>query len=466
MPSVFPMKNKILLSLSILLTVFGKFFTPFTSLSSEANTALFFMISLVIIIATETLPGGLTALTAVVLLPILGLTESLSEAAALFGNQLFFYTLSCYAISSVMGKLPLSKRILLFFLKKYGKSTKGTISALLLTTAILSSFVSNFPAALLVLMISKQYLRMIENKKDRLQMRGSLMIGIIVSVAIGGIVTPVGSSSMALASTFLKEAGYPITFAQWILFGLPVAIIWFPIALFILFKFLPPPEQDAASRKKFIDKVEETIPTTYSTQEKLTLVILCVTFLCWILNFNLMLVTCFCCVALLFPGFQLINWKEFSREVGWSTIMMICALVAVVSVLQKTGVIAWLLELFIQFIPTSSGPSILLLIFGIFTGFLLVLMPNAPALVTIVGSAIIPLAIEINIHPSILLIGFAFYATFGCIFPIDTLSLAIYEEGQNFQAKDRPRVAIPITIAATVITSIWLPVCAKLLGLY
>lgn len=461
----FTRKNWITFFIGVAAILIGKFLSPISALTDSGNTALFFMVALVVFIATETFPTGMIAIIAIVFLPILGLTSSLNAAAVLFGNQLFFYTLSCYAISIIMEKLPLSKRILLFFLKRFGKSTKGLIGAMLLSTVVMSTFISNFPAALLTLMVAKQYIAMIDDEQQKKKTQRSLMTGIIVSVAIGGIVTPAGSSSMALASTYLQETGYTVTFLQWMVFGLPIAIVWFPIALFILFKFLPPPEMDSETRLQFIAKIKESVPDKLSKKEIFTIVILGLTFVCWILNYNLMLVTCCCCLALIFPGFRLMSWKELSKGAGWGTVMILCSLTAVVTVLQDTGVVDWLLSLLTAIFPDTGESFVLLLILGLCTALMLMLIPSAPVLVTVIGSSMVQFALQLGYSPVIFVMGFAFFATFGCIFPIDTLSVVIYDEGKNFEAKDRIITAIPITIIATIITAIWMPICCRILNL-
>ncbi len=465
MTSIFNKKHWIFLIISIAITLVGKFLTPIRALSPEANTALFFMLAVVVLLATETLPSGLLGFIVVVMLPVLGLVKNLNDATTLFGSQLFFFALACYTIALIMGKLPLSKRILLFFLKKFGKTSKGTITAILLTTVLLSTFISNFPACLLVFFIAKQYINMIEKEEDRKQTQRSLMVGIIIAVSIGGLVTPVGSSCAILASTYLSQAGYGIGFLKWICFGLPVAVIMFPSAIFLLFKFLPPIEQNEETRKIFIDNVEAQIPAKMSSSEILTLVILGVTFICWILNFNLMLVTCFCAIAILFPGFKLLTWEEFNEGAGWGTIVMICAILAIVSVIASTGVMTWLLNIFTSLIPVGANSAIIILILGLFTALMILIMPNGPVVMAVFGTMIIPLSISIGIHPAVLVLSFAFFTTFGFTLPIDALSLIIYDGGNNFKAKDEPIVGFPLMLIATIATAIWMPVCSFILGL-
>ena len=464
MNTTFKKKNWIFLLSSIVIMLIGKLASPVSALSDAGNSALFLMIAVLVLLITESLPAGLIAIIGVTALPVLNLTGSLNEAGQLFGGQLFFYMLACFAISVIMGKLPISRRILYFFLTKSKKSSKGIISALLLTTALLSTFISDFPACLLMYIISKQYIQMIEDEKERKQTQKSLLLGLVIAVHTGGIATPIGNSITILASTFLAQSGYPVSFMQWMAFGVPIAVLSFPIALFLLFKIFPPVEQDEETRAVFIKKVGEEIPDKFSLQEITTLIILGITFACWIANFNLMMVTVLCGIALLFPGFNLLSWDEFNKGTSWNTVLLTSSLVAVISVLQSTGVIDWFLEIMLYLIPAASNSVFILLVFGLFTFVILLIIPNGPALMVVLGSIIIGFAVTIDVHPAVFLIGFACFSTFSYILPIDSLNLILYDGGNNFDAADMAKVGVPMAFSATVITAVWIPVCAVLLN--
>ena len=465
MTKTFGTKQLISIAFSIAIILFGRFAAPLDILSAEGNTALALMLGLVVLLLTEALPAGLIGIIGIVVLPLLGLVPTLGAAAALFGNQFFFYLCACYAIAGVMEKSPLSKRILYFLLKAFRNSVKGMITAMILATAILSTFISNFPAAILMSILGKQFLSMFPDEKDRRQTSKSLMIGIVIGVAIGGIATPVGNSCMILASTYLSEAGYPVSFLRWMVFGVPVAAAMFFFTKMFLFKIFPPAPLDDDTRAQFLADMKAQIPEKLGGREWITLTILTATFICWVMNFNLMLVTCICGILLLFPGFGLLTWNEFQKQAGWGTTILICSLCAVVGVLQSTGVLDWLLSLLSAAIPAGAGLFPIILVLGLFTALIVIVMPNGPVLVTVLGTTIIALASQMGVHPAVLLLGFAFFTTFGFIFPTESLALAIYDGGSNFDAKDLPKIGLPLSIFATLVTAAWLPVCAKLFGM-
>lgn len=454
----------ICLGLATVLTLVGKLLCPIRALTPDGNAAVFFLMGLVTLIYSDSLPGGYIGILAITMLPVLGLVGSLQEAAGLFGNQLFFYLLACYAISIVMKKLPTGNRLLLLFVKRC-KSTRGTIASIIISSAIISSFVSNFPAALIIMMISKQYLEMIADDGERERIKPPLMIGLVIAVGIGGSITPMGSAGMMMLKTFLAEGGYEISFLQWVCFALPHAVIWLAIALALIFKAFPIPEQPGETRERFIQSIQDTIPPVISREERLAMVILGITFFCWIVNFNMMVITCLCCLLLLFPPFGLISWKEFTRETNWGTTVLVCALVAVISVVQKHNVINWLMEVLASLVPAASSELALIAILGIFVPVTLILMPNGTAVVTVVGTAIVPLAESLGLNPIVIMMAFAFFTGIECVIPVGSRTLVMYEGGKNFKASDMAKITIPLALCTIVTVAIWVPLCATLLGL-
>ena len=460
----FSKKNWAFFICSAAVVVIGAVLAPIGSLSQQGNAALFFMAALVFLLTTQVLSPGLIGIVAIVGLPVLGLT-TLGEASALFGNQLFFYLCACYAISIAMEKYPLAKRILRVMLKSFGKTTKGIITAFMLATTILSTFISNFPCAMLMLIIAKIYLSFIEDPADRKQTQKSLVIGILFGAVAGGMMTPVGNSNMILASTFLASAGYPISFVQWMVFGVPVGFVVIFLARFFLFKLFPPVEQNEEQRIKFINEINGMIPDKFDIHEIITIIIMAATFTCWVMNFNLMLITCLCGVFLLFPGFGLMTWDEFNKGSGWGTNILVCSLTAVVTVLQQVGVMDWLISFLNSAIPNEASPMLILLILCSVAAVVLIVMPQGIAINTILGPSIIMLAISMGLHPATMAIGFATLCTSAFILPTETMVLVFYDGGANFNAKDLLSVGTIITVVEVLAIALWHPISAKILGL-
>ena len=462
MERTFGKKEWIVTAAALAIVLVGRCLNPIAALGVGGNTALAFMLALVLFLLTNALSVGLIAIIAVALLPVLGLVDSLDVAANMFGSTMFWFSLACFAIATVMTTLPLSKRISLLILKIAPKSINGVISALFIATALLSAFMSNFSAAIILTVIAKQFSEIYEDEEERKKSKGALFIAIVMGAAIGGIVTPMGSGCMVIAKNYLAAAGYDVSFTRWIVFGLPVAIVMFFATLFVLTHFLKPVTLSEEKIKTYIALLEAELPKKWSIQEILAAVILFITLVFWFMNFNMILVALLCTILLLFPGFKILSWKDFEGETGWGTVMLIPALMVVVSVLNQQGVLAWLVDALLKVIPTGASSFLIIAIFGAFIAAVLIVMPSGPVITTVMVPIMISLGEQVGVHPVALALSIAFFTTFGFIIPTETVALMVSDGGRNFSAKDLPKIGLPVSIVAILACAIWLPICTGL----
>lgn len=93
------------------------------------------------------------------------------------------------------------------------------------------SVMSNVPTCTVFMVIGLGFLELYENPDDKERTGRAFMIGIPVATMIGGMITPVGSSINLLAISLLEEhTGQTITFVQWMLVGIPLALVLLPIS--------------------------------------------------------------------------------------------------------------------------------------------------------------------------------------------------------------------------------------------
>lgn len=449
----------------VFILVLSKLIPEFGGLSQAGIVTLGITLSMVVLLVTEALPVGLVALLMIVLQPVLGVTESLAETASYFATPIFFFLLAAFCLATAMMKVPLANRILKFLLLKFGKNTKGAVTALLITTALLSSFIANLPALILIYGIALDFLKMFEDESERKQTGKGLCIGLVMAASIGGIATPVGNMPMMMAATFLADAGYPISFLQWMCFGVPIAVVLFIAMRFLLFKIHPPVEISDEKRQLFIDRIQT--PEKFTVPEKWVVLIFTGMIICWLLNskipaLNVMLVTVVGACFLLFPGFKILTWDEFNKSVSWPATLLTCSFVSLSSVLAKNGVTEWILNCFTQVLPANAGLTVIIAILGVFICASLLIISNGPALISIFGVPIIGVAATMGINPILLMIPLAFYTTYSYILPIDSISLITYASG-NYSMVDMAKVGVLVTAVAIITMSLWIPVVGNFL---
>ena len=216
---------------------------------------------------SEAIPLSATSLLPIVLIPML--TErTVSESTAPYASPIVFLFLGGFLIAIAMEKWNLHRRIALLTLRKVGVQPKRIILGMMLATGFLSMWVSNTATTLMMLPIGLSILALvIERSKhtdqgaevaDQIGSSGTisqvvddpnirafgicLVLSIAWSATIGGLGTLLGSPPNAIVAGYVQdELGREIGFLQWMMIGLPLALVFILIAWVlmtnVLFRF-------------------------------------------------------------------------------------------------------------------------------------------------------------------------------------------------------------------------------------
>ncbi len=189
----------------------------FLGLISFAAMIIFFnlqqslMVATIVLMVTlwtnEGLPLAVVSLLPIVLFPAAGVLST-KEAAVNYANPIIYLFLGGFLIAIAVEKTGLHKIIANKMLGLFPSSARGIIFALIITSGLLSSVLSNTTTTLLLLPIA---LFLTEDVK--LKMR--LALGIAYGASIGGILTPIGTPPNLILMGIMEEFGMEaIPFAQ------------------------------------------------------------------------------------------------------------------------------------------------------------------------------------------------------------------------------------------------------------
>lgn len=137
-------------------------------------------------------------------------------------SNVIWLLLGGFFLAEGMKVAKIDRTLFFFTVKRFGRSPKRFLFGLMLTTALGSMFMSN--TATTAMMISS-ILPMVQLMGKQHPFSQMVMVGIPASAAVGGIGTIIGSTPNAIAVGALQEIGYKITFLDWMIFGLPTALI-------------------------------------------------------------------------------------------------------------------------------------------------------------------------------------------------------------------------------------------------
>lgn len=179
--------------------------------------------------ATEALPIPATSLLPILLIPVLGI-GTLGSATSPYANSVIFLFLGGFVIGLAMQRWHLHRRIALSILSVMGGQPRRQIAGIMIATGFLSMWVSNTATAIMMLPIGMSIADMLmsdaNSEEDSNRFMTAMLLAIAYASSIGGIATLIGTPPNAFLAAFLsKTYGVEIGFGQWMLLGVPVAVI-------------------------------------------------------------------------------------------------------------------------------------------------------------------------------------------------------------------------------------------------
>lgn len=191
----------------------------------------------------EPVPIAVTALLPVALLPPMGVAP-IGEVAAPYANPLLFLFLGGFLLAEAIQRWSLHRRIAMLVLRVAGARPHQLVGGFMLATAGLSMWVSNTATAALMVPIGLSVLGLLERQGGvgaSRHMALTLLLGIALAANIGGMGTLIGTPPNALLAGFMAENyDIEISFAQWMLFAVPPALILLALAWWLLTRLVYP----------------------------------------------------------------------------------------------------------------------------------------------------------------------------------------------------------------------------------
>ena len=411
------------------------FFRP-EGLSVQANAVLASTIWIAIWWITEAIPIAVTALLPLVLFPLSGGLD-LSSTSGAFGHKYVFLYMGGFIIAIAIEKWNLHRRIALNIINLIGSDIRKIILGFMMATAFLSMWISNTATAVMMLPIGLAIIKQLQDNPDTVEDENqtfgkALMLAIAYSASIGGVATLIGTPpNLVLAGVILDTYGYEITFMQWFAFGLPISII----LIFICWKYLTKyafsfKQKSFPGGKQEIQRLLSSLGRiTY--EEKVVALVFALTAFCWITRSVLLqkllpalddtiIAIFFAIVLFLLPskkkGEQLINWEE-AVKMPWGIILLFGGGMALAKGFESSGLAEWIGSQ----MTTLSGLPILILILVLIASvnFLTEITSNL-ATTAMLLPVLAPMALTIDVHPFVLMVGAAVAASCAFMLPVAT----------------------------------------------
>ncbi|MFN2261355.1 MAG: DASS family sodium-coupled anion symporter [Psychroflexus sp.] len=376
-------------------------------------------------------------------------TENVKQYVQTWSDSVIWLFLGGFFIAEAMKKTALDQSLLKFIVPKLGEQSKYILLGLMLITAFLSMLMSNTATTAMMIASITPITLSLGNKAP---LSKALLIGIPTAAAIGGMGTIIGSAPNAIAVGALDGIGIRISFLEWMLVGIPVALVLIFIFWIALLK------KYQIKRKSldlsFLQKTKQKTDNDISnTQIRMTIIIILTSLLFWLTSqwtgIPVAAVSGIPIVGLTMFG---ILDADDMRKLPWDTLMLVAGGLALGLAVQQQG----LTDYFISFINVQNfNFYFLAIVFAILSVIFSNIMSN-----TATTTIMVPLAISFALllpdqSPKIIPLVIALSASCALLLPVSTPPNAIaYSTGQLEQSDFRFG-GILIGISGPILVTIW-----------
>lgn len=190
--------------------------------------------------ATEALPVAATAFVPLVTFDLIGIAP-IKEVAISYAHPIIYLFLGAFILALAVEKWSLHRRIALSLLSHTGTDGRRLIFGFMVVAALLSMWMTNTSTTMMLMPIAASVAALVAeqcvgvDERGRREFQSALMLGLAYSTTIGGLSTLVGTPPNILLAGFLEENyGTSISFTDWMMIGVPLAIVLLPLGWWVI----------------------------------------------------------------------------------------------------------------------------------------------------------------------------------------------------------------------------------------
>ena len=421
---------------------------------------------------TEAVPLPAASLLPIILYPLLNVM-SVAETTANYADKTIFLFIGGFFIAVTMERWNLHRRIALYTIKMVGASPAKMVLGFMIATAFISMWVSNTATAMMMVPIGLAVIaqvtgisakQLLEGKigKEEQNFGKGLILSIAYAASIGGVATIIGTPPNTIMVGMLdKQYGVTINFSQWMMLGLPLALVLLFTAWIVLVKILFPTNNLKLSKGKDIIDYEIRQMGPISKPEKIVLAIFLLVASLWIFspklktiipNIDDTVIAIFGTILLFIipadwkQGTFILDWKT-AVKIPWDIVILFGGGFAIAKGFAKSGLA--------QYITASlTGlDSLSMIVFITLVTLLVVFLTEitsntatATLLVPIMGAS----AIALGINPYATIIPACVAASFAFMLPVATPPNAVVFGSGAIRINDMVKAGLWLNIIGTI----------------
>jgi solute carrier family 13 (sodium-dependent dicarboxylate transporter), member 2/3/5 len=422
---------------------------PMEGLSTSGHAAIALLVFAIIMWASEAVHLAVTSLILLFIQPIIGVA-TFQDAVIGFANGIIFLMIGGFIIAEAIRKSGLATRLTYAMLKRFGTTPDRSIFVSVWSTGLLSAWIENVVAYAMLLPIIKEIIPLMGVKnpeKADSNFAKSMVLGGSFGSLGGGFGTEIGTAPNLMAAAY---TGIP--FANWMVFGFPLAFI----LMTLIWKWLgwiykPEIKGIVGGMDTIKDKMVSLGPMTRT--EKLTIVLLLFTIGLWVTS-NITGINSYSVAligAVLFFVFKVIDWKDAQIGVDWGLIIFFGGALSLGAALLNTGAAAWLINDIVAFLGPNASTVLITVVLMVIAVLITQVMSNI-ALAAILVPLAVTLAAAQGQPVGIYAVPVAIACSLSFMLPTADPTVAMAYGTNYVKIKEIFKAGVPLVVIGIIIT--------------
>jgi len=438
---------------------------------------------------SEAIPIPATSLLPIVLFPLTG-ALALAETAPSYADPLIFLFMGGFFLAMAMQRWGLHRRIALQTIRTVGTQPSRIILGFMIATAFLSMWVSNSATVMMMVPIALAVIYQtgdliddaglgIETGEGEFVFGVALMLCIAYSASVGGVATLIGTPPNLLFAGQAGELfGESIGFAEWMLYGVPIAAVGLiGVYVYVTRLAMTPQFDQLPAGATAINEELERLGTA-SRQEWLVLVVFVGMASAWIGaslvdqvgvvpvpdDVDSLIAVAGAMVLFSVPTTTddgdrtfLLDWTN-AVDIPWGVILLFGGGLAIAAAFGASGLAVWIGE---QLGVLEGTAMIVILLTVVTVTVFLTEMTSNTATTAMLMPILAGVAVGISVHPFGLMIAAATAASFAFMLPVATPPNAIVFGSGYITIPQMAKVGVGLNILGialiTLVAMLWLP---------
>jgi solute carrier family 13 (sodium-dependent dicarboxylate transporter), member 2/3/5 len=298
--------------------------------------------------------------------------ENIDHYVQTFSDSIIWLLLGGFFLAKAMAKTKLDEALFKFTLKVAGTNPRNLLIGIMGTTMLASMLLSNTATTTMVLAALMPLLKSLDKKSG---VAKALLLGIPLAATTGGMATIVGTPANAIAVGALQNADIAIEFIDWMIYGVPIAIIVNAVCCFALTRVYL--KDTTPISTAFLDDLQTDISKESSRHRNIVIGVILVTMGLWVTgSVHGVKPAAVCAIPLVVLTVTgILNGKDI-QTLGWDTLLLVAGGLSLGVALDHTGILKHYAEILINL---QLNSILLLAIFGFLAMILANVMTNSTA---------------------------------------------------------------------------------------